>query len=399
MRSVPSAAYVGYDPVNFVDPTGNFVAPLVAVALIAFGSAAGVAVLIPTLNWLTTGDFSYDWSKDTWERVGIMGAAIGAGVGCGVLGGPIAAGMCAGFVGGALGAVEAGRDASAIIGYGMLGMLTGALVGGFGQAAGSVALNGTNSYYGLVFARSAATTGASLGLQAAMGGEIDWAKVGVQGGVAALLGIIEAGELSAQGEATGRASGMAAARGLEPLRPQKPGFPTAWEAARDALQREIPGSVAANKERGGLIYREGGRYFATAAQTGTDAIVEVWDAQANVPQGATIVGDYHTHPATIDSPAWWLNGETFSGYGGKMYVDPNYEKYLGPTVMNKTDIYGAILDMTTRSGIDPRVFASFMSTPSGRFGIHNVMSGSLFYFSPDPRLLSSDPEWSSLARP
>src|SRR5690606_18298188 len=53
-----------------------------------------------------------------------------------------------------------------------------------------------------------------------------------------------------------------------------PGHRTAWEAARAALQAEVPASVQANQEHGGLIYRHGGRFYATPAEIGTDQGVD-----------------------------------------------------------------------------------------------------------------------------
>jgi RHS repeat-associated protein len=212
-------AYVGYDPVNFVDPTGRFVVPLMMWAVQAFGGAAFLATLPMGLNWLTTGHFSYDWSKDTWERVGIMAASIGAGLGCGLAGGPILGAMCAGLVGGTLGGLQAGRSFQESLGMGLAGMGLAAFGAGLGVMAGAIVLDGTNSYFAMVYARVAATTGSSLGFQAAMGGEIKWAQVGAEAAVSLALATMEAQEAKDSAAASGTAAGKGYTKASRPDHP------------------------------------------------------------------------------------------------------------------------------------------------------------------------------------
>lgn len=67
------------------------------------------------------------------------------------------------------------------------------------------------------------------------------------------------------------------------------------EAARSALDAANAKAIRKNKEYGGLIYEKGGKYFATIPVAGTDRTFKPVFALPQVPSGATVVGDYHTH--------------------------------------------------------------------------------------------------------
>jgi hypothetical protein len=138
------------------------------------------------------------------------------------------------------------------------------------------------------------------------------------------------------------------------------GDSTAWRAAFRALRDAVPESVRKNQEYGGLIYRLKGRYFATpAVTTGTEGAVEVWDALPDVPDGADIVGDYHTHPRTAPDPRWWRNGETFSGTE-LPYLSAEERSWITPSQLDKPDYFGAKLDLS-RVGVDRNAFTSYLS--------------------------------------
>jgi hypothetical protein len=344
------------------------------------------------------------WSVIDWEQGAVFAATAVAGIGCGLLGGPALGALCAGAVGGGLGAAVAGGDVSAVLWGTLFGSVSSLAFVGVGQLGGQIAFLMTTNTYASALSAMAVTTGASLGMQSVMGGEIDWTMVAIQGVISAIMAFHTAAQMDAAMEqakhdaAVGKGAGEAYSEASNGGT-ARPGHASAGQAAHAALAQEVPASVATNREHGGLIYRKGGRYFATPAVVGSEGVVEVWDAKSSVPAGATIVGDYHTHPATVIGEPWWTNGETFSGYGGLSYVPEELAKFVSDGILDKTDIYGAVIDIRTRQGLDAGAFTSFISTPSGRFGVHNVASGGLFYFSPDPRLMSPGVSWSSLARP
>ncbi len=227
----------------------------------------------------------------------------------------------------------------------------------------------------------------------AFGQDPTWSSVGAAFGGAALgaiastalsTGVQEVTERNTEGEASTQSSGRTRFQGGNP-----PGYRTAGEAAFTALERIVPKSVAENTEYGGLIYRQGGRYFATEAVSGTEGNVNVWEAQSMVPEGATIVGDYHTHPGTVEGYSqheWFRNGETFSGTD-EPYMHSDSRALVSNSVREQSDYWEAKGDLARR-GVDAKVFTSFLSTPSGRFGIYNVKADRIFYFSPTPRLLA-----------
>ena len=67
------------------------------------------------------------------------------------------------------------------------------------------------------------------------------------------------------------------------------------DAARSALNSVNDKSIRKNKEYGGLIYEKGGKYYATIPVAGTGRTFKPLAALPQVPKGATVVGDYHTH--------------------------------------------------------------------------------------------------------
>ncbi|WCC41203.1 DUF4329 domain-containing protein (plasmid) [Tenacibaculum finnmarkense] len=69
------------------------------------------------------------------------------------------------------------------------------------------------------------------------------------------------------------------------------------EAARAVLKNANRRSIKKNKEFGGLIYKKDGKYQATRPIEGKTASFKPKDALDRVPEGAEIVGDYHTHGA------------------------------------------------------------------------------------------------------
>ena len=52
-----------------------------------------------------------------------------------------------------------------------------------------------------------------------------------------------------------------------------------------------------NTEYGGFVYQKDGLYYSTKPKKGTKASFKPYSAVNRVPEGATIVGGYHTHGA------------------------------------------------------------------------------------------------------
>jgi hypothetical protein len=196
----------------------------------------------------------------------------------------------------------------------------------------------------------------------------------------------------------GQAPGVAADVMARGGGPNTGGFSTASEAAARALERATPQALRENSEYGGLVFRAGGRFYATNAVTnGSDQYVDVWGALEQVPEGAKIIGDYHIHTRETADPLlrgrWWRNGETFSGTDYRYLSDA--EKALTPdTQLNQTDYFGAKLELgraDLKGRLESNSYTSYMRTPSGRLGVYNVQSDNIFYFSPSTRLTDRVP--------
>jgi hypothetical protein len=141
-----------------------------------------------------------------------------------------------------------------------------------------------------------------------------------------------------------------------------PGFQTQRAAARAALTDANPRSVRANREFGGVIYRNpaAGRYHYTTPQRGS--ATGFTPNPGARPAGTTLVGDYHTHgdysvgtsahPVRTSSAAHdAFNSDRFStGPGG--------------------DIAGITADAAGHPG-----YRGYLGTPSGRFLEHDPVAG------------------------
>ncbi|MFJ8516595.1 DUF4329 domain-containing protein [Lysinibacillus xylanilyticus] len=60
-----------------------------------------------------------------------------------------------------------------------------------------------------------------------------------------------------------------------------------------------PRSMKQNTEYGGFVYQKDGLYYSTKPKKGTKASFRPSTALNRVPEGATIVGGYHTHGAEM----------------------------------------------------------------------------------------------------
>lgn len=82
---------------------------------------------------------------------------------------------------------------------------------------------------------------------------------------------------------------------IDPLGLKQGGYSCPDAAAKAALNSANPKSIRLNREYGGLIYEKGGKYFHTIPVAGGDRTFKPILALPQIPRGATIVGDYHTH--------------------------------------------------------------------------------------------------------
>ncbi len=153
----------------------------------------------------------YDWTQETWEKLGVLGTSVLAGAGCAAIAapaGPVLAGaafaICAGGVGGGLNAYAAGGDIGQVFG----GVITGTVVGGFSFIAGA-GLSGaaswisSNPYFQATVA-TATTAGTNIGLQALSGNDIDWGQVAVQTAISGVQAFYRASQVDAGSKGRGR---------------------------------------------------------------------------------------------------------------------------------------------------------------------------------------------------
>ncbi len=211
-------AYVGYDPVNFIDPSGRFLVPLFSSWIM---QGAIIAALPAAFNYVVTGEFSYDWSKETWAAAATIGASVAAGAGCGSLaaatgpGAAVIAGFCAGAVGGGVGAGLAGANTHDIVGSAIMGAWTGAASGALGAGISTSAFAISSNPYIHAGITVTATSGANVGVQYLTTGQVDWAMVAAQTTVSALMAFygaaerVEAAKAAQAAQERGQAAGRA----------------------------------------------------------------------------------------------------------------------------------------------------------------------------------------------
>ncbi|WP_122167623.1 DUF4329 domain-containing protein [Burkholderia stabilis] len=131
-------------------------------------------------------------------------------------------------------------------------------------------------------------------------------------------------------------------------------------AARSALNSVLDKSIRTNKEFGGLIYEKGGKYFATIPVPGTGRTFIPALARPQVPRGATIVGDYHTHG---DYSLLGPNGEIVKT------SDPSRDSF---------DSDNFSLQDKSISGLATlkyKCHRSYLGTPSRKLKVYTVVGG------------------------
>jgi hypothetical protein len=144
-----------------------------------------------------------------------------------------------------------------------------------------------------------------------------------------------------------------------PQTPDRGPHASADDAARAALDYSNPRSIAANREYGGLIYRDAfGQYFFSGPVVGGDAGVNPSDA--GVPPGDQQVGDYHTH----------ADYSTQDASGGAVRTsDPARDDY------NSDHFSGTDYDGITSDGAGKDEYRGYLGTPSGTYRYFDPHSG------------------------
>ncbi|WP_140918252.1 DUF4329 domain-containing protein [Limnobaculum xujianqingii] len=122
------------------------------------------------------------------------------------------------------------------------------------------------------------------------------------------------------------------------------------EVAAKVLAPANDKSIRKNKEYGGLIYEKNGQYYATIPVAGTKDRFRPADALLQISNGATIVGDYHTH------------GD-YSTLDGKR-TDKDHDEFDSDEFSKKDK---SISDQAA-SGCEKH--RSYLGTPSGKFKVY-----------------------------
>ncbi len=186
---------VGYDPVNFTDPSGRSLKSLVSAFI--YGNFVALTWTIPALNYVLTGDLSYDWTQETWEQLGIVAASVGAGFACGSVAGPIAGGACAGAVGSGLSAAVAGGGVGDVLLASTFGAAIGGATGQIGLLASLGTFSATTNPFVHATVAASSSAAVNIGIQTVQGDGIDWGQVGVQAGISGMQAFYRASQVEA----------------------------------------------------------------------------------------------------------------------------------------------------------------------------------------------------------
>ncbi|MEK7890834.1 DUF4329 domain-containing protein [Burkholderia contaminans] len=131
-------------------------------------------------------------------------------------------------------------------------------------------------------------------------------------------------------------------------------------AARSALNSVMEKSVRMHKEFGGMVYQKAGRYFATIPVPGTGRTFVPALALPQVPKGATIVGDYHTHG---DYSVMGANGEIIRT------SDPARDSF------NSDNFSDSDNRITALATLKNKCHRSYLGAPSGKIKVYTFTGG------------------------
>ncbi len=165
---------------------------------------------------------------------------------------------------------------------------------------------------------------------------------------------------------------VAGAQGVEAT--TRRSFDTPDAAARDALDRANPRSVADNLEYGGLIVKDPqtGRYSATAPRVGTGDSFNPYSVRA--PGRTQQEGDYHMHG---DYSVQGADGKP-QRTGNSALDDCNSDRF------SRSDIDGICADARNRPG-----YKGDLGTPSGNYLSFDPASGSDVIMGRQPGTLAT----------
>ncbi|MFC4159340.1 RHS repeat-associated core domain-containing protein [Chitinimonas lacunae] len=134
------------------------------------------------------------------------------------------------------------------------------------------------------------------------------------------------------------------------------------DVARQVLENTNAKSIRKNKEYGGLIYEKGGKYYATIPVPGTKRTFIPKFAKPQLPNGARVVGDYHTHG---DYSVLGMKGEIIRT-SDPMRDDFNSDNY------SPADKEGNMMAAAQNKNPCHR---SYLGTPSGTFKVYSQAGG------------------------
>jgi hypothetical protein len=165
---------------------------------------------------------------------------------------------------------------------------------------------------------------------------------------------------------------VAGAQGVEAT--TRRSFDTPDAAARDALNRANPRSVADNLEYGGLVVKDlqTGRYSATAPRVGTGDSFDPYSVRT--PGRTQQAGDYHTHgDYSVQGP-----GGQPQRTGNPALDDYNSDRF------SRGDTDGIRADGRNRPG-----YKGYLGTPSGDYRSFDPASGSDVVMGRQPGTLAT----------
>ena len=147
---------------------------------------------------------------------------------------------------------------------------------------------------------------------------------------------------------------------IDPLGLRSKAYTCPDGAAKNALNSVQAKSIRLNKEYGGLIYEKGGKYFHTIPIPGTQSTFKPILALPQVPKGANIVGDYHTHGAYSRRNSKGQLEKTTAGYDTE--DSDNFSK--------------ADKRITMMAQAQNPCHRSYLGTPSGKLKASSLTRGS-----------------------
>jgi hypothetical protein len=308
------------------------------------GALVGIAIAIfaPELASFLAG------SAETLSatELAVIGGFAGGFVGTYISTGNLSASLTAGLIGGVTGGLfaEIGDAAEAenwtvgerVFGHAFVGCFSGIVSSGnCGSGAISAALSEAAADFHVVPSESLGFWGSFKGA----------AEEGLIGGVAARL----------EGGNFGDGFSVAAAGYL--FNDLYHRLNSAAAAANEALSRYNSLSIDSNVEYGGLIYRNpDGTYNYTYPVVGYGESVQPWNTVNQVPDDATVVGDYHTH-----------GDYSLQGADGTLYrTSLPYLDDLNSDNFSREDRYwDRQLDFHSSE------YRGYLGTPSGVFKVYN----------------------------